>query len=114
MLPYYPALRFKQGEYRACWRIAPDIQRYVLPRFVIPPPKERDPETGSPLTPDEIAHFTGDRIGKHWPLHKAFLDPQYVATALGDAGIKRLFRIAQSRNPNLTAASPVANRETST
>ncbi len=50
MLPYRPALRFKQGEYLAAARIPREIQKYIEPYFIIPPPKERDPEKGGPLT----------------------------------------------------------------
>ncbi|XUM24053.1 beta family protein [Bradyrhizobium oligotrophicum S58] len=44
MLPYHPALRFKQGEYTAGAKIARDIQRHVVPRFIIPPDKSRTPK----------------------------------------------------------------------
>lgn len=105
MLPYHPALRAKKGEYYAGAKIARDIQKHVQPRFIIPPPRERDPEKGAPLTPDEIAHLTGERIGKHWPLFPAFLDPQFVASVLGDNGLRKMFDIAQSRNKNLVAVA---------
>lgn len=107
MMPYYPALRFKQGEYYAGSRIGRDIQGYVQPRFIIPPPKESDPEKGSPLTVDEIAHWTGERIGKHWPLFPAFLDAQYVASILGDSGLSKLFRSAQRYNEKLVPVATV-------
>ena len=107
MLPYHPTLRLKQGEYVAASRIAPGIQKYVRPRFVICPPKERDPEKGEPLTPDEIAHLSGERMGKYWPMRSAFVDPQFVAPALGDSGLETLFRIARGRNPNLIPVATV-------
>jgi hypothetical protein len=107
MLPYHPALRFKQGEYTAIAKIARDIQRKIQPRFIIPPPKENDPAKGRPLTPDEIAYETGHRIGKHWPFEVAFLDAQYVASLLGDSGLSTLFRTAQSQNQKLVAVAPV-------
>ncbi|MGF1591797.1 MAG: beta family protein [Kiloniellaceae bacterium] len=108
MLPYHPALRFKQGEYYAGAKIARDIQKHVCPRFIIPPPKERDPEKGAPLTPDEIAHLTAGRISKYWPISAAFLDAQYVAPVLGDSGLEALYSIAQRRNEKLV---PVARQE---
>lgn len=109
MLPYHPTLRLKLGEYVAASRIAPDIQKHVRPRFVICPPKERDPEKGAPLTPDEIAHYSGERMGKYWPVRPAFVDAQFVAHTLGDSGLKTLFRIAQGRNPNLIPVATVAD-----
>ncbi len=104
MLPYRPALRFKQGEYLAAARIPREIQKHIEPYFIIRPPKERDPEKGGPLTADEIAHLTGERLGKHWPLYRAYLDPQYVLPLLRDDGLMRMFQIAQARNPNLVPA----------
>jgi Beta protein len=108
MLPYRPALRFKQGEYLAAAKIPRDIQKHIEPYFIIPPPKERDPEKGRPLTLDEIAYQTGERIGKHWPLYRAYLDPQYVLLALRDAGVQQMFRIAQARNPMLVPVVTVS------
>lgn len=107
MLPYHPALRFKQGEYLATAKIARDIQRHIQPRFILAPTKEKDPEKGKPLTEEEIAIFTGERIAKHWPLYSAYLDAQYVAPFLGDRGLKQLFRIAQRRNGQLAVIATV-------
>ncbi|WP_429923195.1 beta family protein [Agrobacterium vitis] len=107
MLPYHPALRFKQGEYLATARISRDLQRHIQPRFILAPPKERDPEKGKPLTEEEIATITGERIAKHWPLFPAYLDAQYVAPFIGDAGLKELFRIAQRRNEQLAVVASV-------
>lgn len=109
ILPYHPALRLKLGEYVAASRIAPDIQRLVWPRFVICPLKERDPEKGVPLSPNEVAHFSGERMGKYWPLRPAFVDTQFVATDLGDEGVKTLYRIAQGRNPKLIPTAMVSD-----
>ena len=109
MLPYRPAQRFKQGEYLACARVQPDMQKYLRPYFIAPPPKERDPEQGRPLAPDEIAYISGERIGKHWPLYSAYLDAQYVLPALGNDGLLRLFQIARARNNKLIAVVPACD-----
>lgn len=109
MLPYHPALKLKLGEYVAASRISPDIQRLVCPRFVICPLKERDPEKGAPLTPAEIAHFSGERMGKYWPIRPAFIDTQFAAPDLGDDGVKTLYRIAQGRNPKLIPVASVSD-----
>lgn len=107
MLPYFPGLRFKQGEYTASARIAPDIQQHVQPRFIIPPPKEADPEKGRPLTNDELAYLTGERIGKFWPLYPAFLDAHYIAPHLGENGLHRMLTTAQRRNNKLAVVATV-------
>lgn len=109
MLPYYPALRAKPGEFAACGRLPNRYQRYVCPRFVVPPPTEPDPEKGRAPTLDEIAHMMGDRLGKSWPHRRAFLDPQLAAEALGDQGIQTLFRIATAVNHRLLPVLTIAD-----
>ncbi|WP_158629253.1 beta family protein [Roseitalea porphyridii] len=101
MFLYYPAVRAKPGEFAACGRLPPRYQRYVCPRFVVPPPTEADPEKGRVPTLDEIAYMMGDRLGKSWPHRRAFLDPQFAAEALGDEGVTTLFRIATRANSRL-------------
>ncbi|WP_429910578.1 beta family protein [Glycocaulis sp.] len=103
MFWYSPALRFKQGEYLAAARVAPDIRKHLEPRFIIPSLKDVDPEKGRPLSADELAYLTAERIGKHWASGVAYLDAKYVALTLGQAGLVRLYAVAQSRNPQITA-----------
>lgn len=105
MLPYYPGLRFKAGEYVAAGKLPADVQRYVEPRFVLPSLTEPDPAMDRLLTLDEISHVTGDRVGKHWPLRRAFLDTHFIARDLGDVALLRLFRTVWGRNPRIV---PVA------
>jgi hypothetical protein len=82
---YVPALRFKQGEYRGLARLATDVADRIVPRFVIPPPKDRDPEEGRPLTQEEILHGTGRRIGRHWRMRPAYLEPRFLFAEFGEA-----------------------------
>ena len=107
MLPYYPCLRFKQGEYTAMAKLPSDVLPFVEPRFVVPPPKEHDPELGRMPSMDEIAHITGDRVGKHWPLRRAFLDTRFVSYELGDEGLRTLFRLVQRKNPRIVPVSSI-------
>lgn len=109
MQPYRPALRFKQGEYRAAHALQSDMKRYLRPFFIVPPPKEHDPELGRAPTVDEIGHLSGERLGRFWPLAPAYLDTQYVIPALGDEGLKRLFKTARGRNPKLIAVVPICD-----
>lgn len=109
MLPYYPALRAKPGEFAACGHIARRYQSHIQPRFVVPPLSERDPEKHRPLTRAEIAHIMGDRIGHNWPLLTAFLDPQFVASDIGDDGIEELYRIAWGVNERLVPVLTLAD-----
>jgi hypothetical protein len=107
MLPYYPGLRFKQGEYFALGKLPRDMRRHIEPRFIVPPPKDFDPELERVPTLGEIAHLTGDRIGKHWPLHRAFLDTRFIAADLGDDGLRTLYRLAQGRNSNIVPVATI-------
>lgn len=109
MLPYRPALRFKQGEYTAAGRIRTDVQKYVRPFFILPPLIEQDPELGRALTHDEIATVTGRRIAKHWPLYPAYLDTQYMLSEPNTVGIARLFKVARAQNDKLIAVAPASD-----
>lgn len=82
---YVPALRLKQGEYRGLQRLAPDVADKIVPRLVVPPPKDRDPEKHRLLTKDEIVHETGRRIADHWKMRDAFLDVRFLFPEFGEA-----------------------------
>lgn len=97
MYDYHPALRFKQGEYTAAWKVSKGVQDRIVPLFIIPPPKEHDPELDRVPTLDEIGYLTGERIGKHWPIRAAYLDTQYFADDLCDEGVERLFDVARQK-----------------
>lgn len=109
MLPYRPALRFKQGEYTAAGSIRADVQKYVRPYYILPPMIEQDPELGRALTHDEIATVTGRRIAKHWPLYPAYLDTQYMLESASQEGIIRLYQVARAQNANLIAVAPASD-----
>jgi hypothetical protein len=96
---YVPALRLKQGEYRGLQRLAPDIADKIIPRLVVPPPKERDPEKHRLLTKDEIVYETGRRIANHWVLREALLDVHCLFKGFGEAEcidwLPRIFDVAR-------------------
>ena len=95
---YAPVLRLKQGEYLALADLRPDVASHVIPHLIPPPPKERDPEKGRPLTPEEMVYETGRRVALYWPYRPCFLDPRFLFTPLGLEGsagwLKRLFKVA--------------------
>jgi hypothetical protein len=109
---YVPALRFKQGEYRGLGKLAVDVTERMLPRFVLPPPKERDPEEGRTLTREETVRCTGRRIGQHWPVRPALLDPTFLLREFGEAEsidwLPQMFEGARQANG---FAIPVATLE---
>ena len=110
-LIYVPALRLKQGEYRGLQRLAPDIADVIRPRLIVPPPKERDPESKRVLTMDEIVHETGRRIADHWPLREAFLEPSFLFSEFGEAEseiwLPRMFEVAQRADAKLIPVATV-------
>ena len=99
---YVPVLRLKKGEYLALAELATDVSERICPHFVVPPPSERDPEQRRVLTPDEIVHESGQRVGRHWPLRPCMLDARHLFGVLGDADserwLPRLFEIARDAN----------------
>lgn len=96
---YVPALRLKQGEYRALQRLAPDVADKILPRLVVPPPKEFDPEKQRLLTKEEIVYGTGRRISEHWSMREALLEPRFLFKDFGELESKewlpRVFDVAR-------------------
>ena len=96
---YVPTLRLKQGEYRGLQRLAPDVADKIVPRLVVPPPKERDPEKHRLLTKDEIVHETGRRIADHWKMRDAFLDVRFLFAEFGEPEcvewLPRMFDVAR-------------------
>jgi hypothetical protein len=95
---YSPVLRLKQGEYSALGQLPLDVLARLFPLFVIPPPRERDPELQRPLTASELVLFPGQRLGRHWPLRPCMLDPRYLLKKLGvdtaSEWLPQLFRVA--------------------
>ena len=106
---YVPALRLKKGEYQGLHRLAPDIADKIVPRLVVPPPKERDPELNRTMTKQEVVYETGRRIAKHWSIREAFLEPRFLFKEFGEteSGIwlPRMFRVAREAGAR---AVPVA------
>lgn len=95
---YFPKIRLKQGEYMALADLTSDVAQHVAPHIVAPPPKERDPEKGRPLTNDEMVYETGRRVGQHWPMRPCLLDAVFLVDALGEGDaeqwLPRLFKVA--------------------
>ena len=96
---YVPALRLKQGEYRGLRRLATEVADKIVPRLVVPPPKERDPEKYRLLTKDEIVYETGRRIADHWKMREAFLDVRFLFAEFGELDcvewLPRMFDVAR-------------------
>ncbi|MGJ5175785.1 beta family protein [Bradyrhizobium oligotrophicum] len=97
---YSPVLRLKEGEYTALGQLPADVLARLLPLFVIPPAKERDPELQRQLTASELVSIPGQRLGKHWPLRPCMFDPRFLFKQLGADNaaewLPELFRVAMA------------------
>jgi Beta protein len=109
---YVPALRFKQGEYQGLRQLSSDVADLIIPRLIMPPPKERDQETKRFLTKDDIVYGTGRRIGKHWPMREAFLEPRYLYKEFGVDESKKwlplMFKTARDSGARAIALTTVS------
>lgn len=97
---YSPALRLKEGEYKALSQLPPAVMERVTPFFIAPPPKEGDIEKGRMFaTSDEAAYITGERVGHYWPLRTSFVDSRFLLKEFKgeDASnwLPRLFQVAR-------------------
>ncbi|GJE74757.1 beta family protein [Methylorubrum suomiense] len=120
-LLYVPALRAKAGEIRGIQRLAPDIIDKIIPHFIVPPPKDIDPEKQRQLTQEEIIYGTGRKIAEHWPLRDAFLDTRFLFSEFGEETslewLPRIFQVAKHAGakliPVLTPSDALSNRSAS-
>lgn len=112
---YSPVLRLKQGEYTALGQVSVDILAQLLPLFVVPPPKERDPELQRALTSAELIVIPGKRLGRHWPLRPCLLDPRYLFRKLGSRPasewLPTLLRVAIAADARPTLVSDLRTVE---
>lgn len=110
---YVPTVRLKKGEYQGLQRLAPDVAQKIQPRLVIPPPDEKDPAERRRLTQEEIVYQTGRRIGQHWPLRPAFLEPRFLFTAFGEAEsvtwLPRIFKLAREAGASVTPVATLSD-----
>ena len=58
---YAPALRMKAGELEGVRLLASDVADCVLPRFIVPPFGERDPDMPLPLSMDRVPDISAAR-----------------------------------------------------
>lgn len=107
---YSPALRLKEGEYHALSQLAPAIMERVTPLFIVPPPKEEDPETGLVwASAEQAVTAMGSRVGHYWPLRPSYVDARFLFKAFPKEDpatwLPRLFAVARNSH---AVAIPVA------
>ena len=79
---YSPALRMKAGELEGVQALSSDIADFVLPRFIIPPAKERDPKQYTLLETAAQPDF-GGTLATYWPLRPVLMDATYIIDEYG-------------------------------
>lgn len=108
---YVPCVRAKPGEYRGLHNLSHDVKEKITPRLVVPPPKDKDPELGRPLTLEEIVYLTGKRTGEYWPFREAYLDTRFLFKEFGEAGsgvwLPQLFNTARNHNGKVIPVVPL-------
>lgn len=99
---YFPVVRLKEGERNALISLPQAVTNRIAPRFVLPPPKEWDSETGHVLSQDEFIYASGRRIGKFWPLRVCYVEARFLFKEYGhdhsEIWLPRLFELARAAN----------------
>lgn len=79
---YAPALRMKAGELEGVRLLASDVADCVLPRFIVPPFDERDPDMPLPLSMDRVPDISAALAGA-WRGRPALIDATYILDEFG-------------------------------
>lgn len=87
---YCPAMRMKAGELAGVRELADDVASCILPRFIVPPPEERDD--------DQLELFASENVpdvsivmSRHWYGRPSFIDSTYLLDEYGRARISEWF-----------------------
>ncbi len=79
---YCPALRLKAGELAGVRDLALDVANCALPRFIVPPPEERD-DTQLELIASDNLPDVSVVLARHWYGRAALVDPTYLLDEYG-------------------------------
>lgn len=79
---YAPALRMKAGELEGVRLLAGDVADCVLPRFIVPPFDERDPDMPLPLSMDRVPDISV-ALSSAWRGRPALIDATYILDEFG-------------------------------
>ena len=79
---YCSALRMKAGELEGVRQLAPDVAGSVLPRFIVPPKKERNDSEPLLIEMAEMPDISG-ALAAHWRDRPALIDTTYIIDEYG-------------------------------
>lgn len=96
---YCPALRMKTGELSGIRELAPDVAAHIIPRFIVPPPSERDDCQPGLFELDDTPDV-GGILARHWLDHPAFIDLTHLIAERGrddlESWLPQIFSRARS------------------
>lgn len=99
---YCPALRMKLGELEGVRALAPDIADYVLPRFIVPPPSERDDGLQQKLIDTPARPEIASLLLTHWGNRQVLVDVTYLLDEFGrgemSSWLPQMFERAHAAN----------------
>lgn len=105
---YAPALRMKAGELEGVRLLASDVADCVLPRFIVPPFNERDPEMPLPLSMDRVPDISAALAGA-WRGRPALIDSTYILDEFGrdqaSHWLPAMFRMARAKGVDVIPAA---------
>ncbi len=79
---YCSALRMKAGELEGVRQLAPDVANSVLPRFIVPPKKERSDTEPLLIEMAEMPDISV-ALAAHWRDRPALIDATYIIDEYG-------------------------------
>ena len=107
---YSPALRMKAGELAGVRRLAADVSRFVIPRFIVPPRKERDAAEEAVLMQLDITPDAGALLEDSCWGRRVLLDATHLFADFGEEKARKwlpdMFARARARN---VSAIPIAS-----
>ena len=105
---YAPALRMKAGELEGVRLLASDVADCVLPRFIVPPFGERDPDMPLPLSMDRVPDISAALAGA-WRGRPALIDATYIVDEFGREQaphwLPAMFRMARTKGVDAIPAA---------
>ena len=79
---YSPALRLKGGELEGVRQLAGDVAQCILPRFIVPPRKERDTSTPLLIEVADVPDISA-ALAIHWRERPSLIDSSYILNEYG-------------------------------
>lgn len=105
---YAPALRLKAGELEGVSLLANDVADCVLPRFIVPPSGERNPNMPLPLSMGRIPDVS-TALAMSWPKRPTLIDVTYILDEFGrDSALDWLPAMFQMARTKGVLAIPAA------